>query len=582
MDFFSTVDLLSPSITLYYKSQPLHPSIFSGILSIIAYCTMGGFGLYYLVLFFQKENPTSYFYNRYVEDAGEFPLNSSSMFSFLQIYDTVSNVPVSVDFDLVRFIGIEETIDIYAANNDLTNYNHWLYGKCNNDSDTEGISHLINFEKFFDSACIRKYYDKNDKKYYDTTDKNFRWPVLLHGCSNPDRTFYGIIMEKCRNDTLRTNLEKKYCKSEEEINEYADSVSITFQLIDHYADVLNYKEPFTKYFYSVTNGIFSQTYTTNHLNFNPAVLKTRAGIISESITEKYGYFFDQNEKVTTDTEDTGIYVAFYFWMQNSMQYYERKYQLLQDALSNIGGISRIILVAASLINYIISRYTTLLDSEELFIFQNEKNSKETINNKNIVEKEIKRNIEKQNPPRKKNLYNNYQYQYQNNNIVSNANCISKENFNYSRLSKEGIEVYNNRNNLERNEKTNQKKYLVYNKNNYFSRNGYFYYERKELNKGGENTQRNSSLGEKRSNIKNDIHNNDKCIKEKDNINNINNNRNKSEFNYCKFLSYAICCYRNNKDMKYVENLRTKIISEENLVQGYFNLMEMNKLSEFLK
>ena len=354
MEFFGAIDLLSPPITLFYEGHPIHPSIVSGILSILAFCVMGGFGLYYLVLFFQKENPTSYFYNRYVEDAGEFPLNSSSMFSFLQIYDTVSNVPVNVDFDLVRFIGIEETIDTYAEDNDLTKYNHWLYGKCNNDTDTKGISHLINFEKFFDSACIRKYYDKNDRKYYNTTDKNFRWPVLLHGCSHPDRTFYGIIMEKCRNDTLRTNLENHYCKSEEEMDEYANSVSITFQLIDHFADVLNYKEPFTKYFYSITNGIFNETYTTNHLNFNPAIMKTRSGILAETTNEKYAYFFDQNEKITASTGKTGIYVAFYFWMQNSMQYYERKYELLQDALSNVGGITRIILSVASIINSSVS------------------------------------------------------------------------------------------------------------------------------------------------------------------------------------------------------------------------------------
>ena len=312
MEFFSVADLLSPPITLYYKGESIHPSIFSGLLSIISYGIIGAFGIYYLVLFFKKENPTSFFYKRYVEDAGEFPLNSSSMFSFLQIYDTTSNTPINVDFDLVRFIGLEETIDTYAANLDLTNYNHWLYGKCNNDSDTKGISYLINFDKFTESACIRKYYNKDDKKYYETTDKNFRWPIILKGCSHPDRTFYGIVMEKCRNDSLRVNLENKYCRSDSEINEYIARSSITFQLIDHYADVLNYNDPFTKYFYSVTNGLFSESYTTNHLNFNPAIMKTRSGTMKETTDEKYAYFLIKMKR-QLQLQETLVYMLHFIF-----------------------------------------------------------------------------------------------------------------------------------------------------------------------------------------------------------------------------------------------------------------------------
>ena len=42
------------------------------------------------------------------------------MFSFIEIYDTVKNIPDIVDFDLVTIIGLEETVDIYQDNNDLT------------------------------------------------------------------------------------------------------------------------------------------------------------------------------------------------------------------------------------------------------------------------------------------------------------------------------------------------------------------------------------------------------------------------------------------------------------------------------
>ena len=108
-----------------------------------------------------------------IEDSGEYPLNASSIFHFIQIIDTGKNLPDIVDFDLLNIIGLEETINLYQEGNDLTKYNHWLYGPCNNSTDIEGINELITFDHFTESACIRKYYNKNDKKYYNTNDNNF-------------------------------------------------------------------------------------------------------------------------------------------------------------------------------------------------------------------------------------------------------------------------------------------------------------------------------------------------------------------------------------------------------------------------
>ena len=178
--FFKQLDFISPPITIFYKGDSSHKSIFSGILSLIAYAISIAFGIYYSINYLTHANPQVYYYNRYVEDSGIFPINSSSIFNFIQIIDTTTNNPNIVDFDSIRIIGIEETIDVYENNNNLSEFNHWIYGNCNNSSDTQGINDLINFEHFTESACIRKYYNKNDKKYYETNDNNFIWPTLLH------------------------------------------------------------------------------------------------------------------------------------------------------------------------------------------------------------------------------------------------------------------------------------------------------------------------------------------------------------------------------------------------------------------
>ena len=215
--------MLSPPITLYYKGEDKHQSIFSALLSIVAYTIVFIFGVYYALEFINRENPTTYFFNRYIEDAGVFPLNASSMFGFLQFVDTYTNKPTPIDFRAFRILGFDDVqADTYIRNDDHVEpkrrhpeeFNHWLYGPCNNNSDTEGIGYLINFDYYEQSACIRKYYDKSKGVYYNTGDPNFKWPVILRGCSHPDRTYYGIIMEKCTDDEAHQKSGYEPCRED--------------------------------------------------------------------------------------------------------------------------------------------------------------------------------------------------------------------------------------------------------------------------------------------------------------------------------------------------------------------------------
>ena len=50
-------DLLSPPITLYFKGDLKHASIFSAVLSIAAKIIEISFALYYIVQFLKKANP---------------------------------------------------------------------------------------------------------------------------------------------------------------------------------------------------------------------------------------------------------------------------------------------------------------------------------------------------------------------------------------------------------------------------------------------------------------------------------------------------------------------------------------------
>ena len=61
-----------------------------------------------------------------------------------------------------------------------------------------------------------------------------------------------------------------------------------------------------------------------------------------------------------DPKDSGMLVAWYFWMSNIMEYYERNFRRLQDILGDIGGISNIIQLAANAIIFCVSYYIIIL------------------------------------------------------------------------------------------------------------------------------------------------------------------------------------------------------------------------------
>ena len=146
--FIKKLDFLSPNITLYHKGSLSHNSWMSGLLSIFSVIIIILSGVYYSLDIIKKQNPKAFFYNRFVEDSGEFPINSSSLFHFISMGDANENDlnnDIGFDFYSFRVIGIDTYYQNYVKDNDrnLSNYNHWLYGKCNNDSDTEGIGYLI-------------------------------------------------------------------------------------------------------------------------------------------------------------------------------------------------------------------------------------------------------------------------------------------------------------------------------------------------------------------------------------------------------------------------------------------------------
>jgi hypothetical protein len=384
--FIKEFDFLSPNITLYHKGSLSHNSWMSGLLSLFSCILIILSGVYYSLDLIKRQNPKSFFYNRFVEDSGEFPINSSSLFHYISMSDVndfESNNDIGFDFRSFRIIGIDTYYQNYIddKNRNLSNYNHWLYGKCNNDSDTEGIGYLINKNNFMNFACIRKYYDNETKKYYTTGEQNFRWPRMAHGLSHQDKEYYSVLIEKCEEDTLKIVLgEENNCKENSEL--FKGYMGFHFNFIDQFSDVLNYKKPHTKYFSRIENTIVKDNYSVNHLNFNPSIVNTHDGLIFENSKQDVSYTFERNDAFVVSQEGTTIFSIYNIWLKNRLQCYDRTYKKIQDVISDIGGISEVVTAVAAFFNCFFNKYTIMMNVEKII---SPYLKKETKNNKNNIE-----------------------------------------------------------------------------------------------------------------------------------------------------------------------------------------------------
>ena len=367
--FLKEIDILSPEITLFYNHSLSHSSIISGILTIITLILIALCSICYAVCILDRKDevPKVSSYNIFTEDAGEFPINSSSFFHFLSIAKDAHH-PEEEEFDFTSFnlIGIDTYIQDYEKNDDLNKYDHWLYGFCNNETDTKGINHLITQKHFIKSACIRKYFNSSEQKYYDTNDINFKWPIMAHGNFNPNRKFYTVILTKCCSNILNIVFNGSYnCKNDtEREEEFKYGGAIHFNFIDQYIDILNYKDSYKKYFYIIENILDKDNYSINHLNFNPSIIKTHNGFFLDKYEKELTYTYDRSD-VLTYSNKGNIHMVYSLWLKNRLNYYERTYKRIQDVLSDIGGVAQAIMTIAIFINNFINKYIILTDTEKL-------------------------------------------------------------------------------------------------------------------------------------------------------------------------------------------------------------------------
>ena len=524
------LDILSPPITFYYKGGLSHSSIVSGILSIITFMRIIFFGFYYSSFVIMRLNPKTYYYNTFVGDAGVYPINSSSFFHFISMSEKMEDPnDKGINFEHFRIIGIDTYFHKVYINGGINYFDHWIYGYCNNHSDIKGISYLINQEFFKKSACIRKYFSYQDQKYYDTGDIKFRWPEMAHGTYNKNSTFYSVFIERCREETINLILGNEYhCSNNTEMDDILSHHGVVhLNFINNYINVLNYSHPITKYIYKVENSLEKEHYSINHLNFNPTLIKTNNGLIWDKFSQEASYSFERNDAYTYEIKREEVYMGYYLWLNNKLDYSERVYQRIQDIISNIGGIFQAVTLAFSLINHLYNQYIIIVDTENLL-------SSSIESEKNFIHK------------------------------IKNAKLEKAKNALKSKT--EEIEGDKSNNTLKH---MNQKHDLYNNKNQKLMK----------TNKEKDNSKSESICQTNCKDMDNKYKIEENKISEKQNNEDNNNKIDKyKEKTFLSYFIYKISYGKKNNNFRTHESFRTKIMSEENLIKNHLNIYNLLKVS----
>ncbi len=418
--FISKCDFISPNITLYYRGEENHSSMSSGLMSILLIITIIFFIIYLSFDFITRKNPSSYYYQTYTDDVGIHYLNSSSIFHFIILnYNQFYNY--QIDDRYFEIIGTT----IYGENNiNSSQIDHYIYGPCDK-NDIKGIENYLKDDYliyFQTSYCIKKFYNKTLNKIINSNDSDFIYPSLKYGASKINYQPYNIYIQKCQNNTLINN--NSCYSSEYEIENMYVGLYYSCIFLDKLVDIKNYKNPIKNQFHKISNLFNNESYTANHLNFNPLKLITDTGLLFERENKLNSYLFYYNEKLINQNKKD-ILGSFHFWLQNQQSVYVRKYIKIQDISGSVDGIIEIIMLFIKFINFLFfSEYQIIHDfNEEIGRQISKKLKKNTSLNKPIILKLNKQfsNIYELNNFKKLNSKNTF-----NTKNVKNNNFINDE------------------------------------------------------------------------------------------------------------------------------------------------------------
>ena len=378
--FFKKFDFISSEITLFYRGNENHSSIMSGILSIVMGIVIVFLIGYLSIDVIAKQHPTSFYFTKFIEEIDDYPLNSTALLHYVSLYNS-ENEQIGIDTKAIYVIGVSVNDGTFTSDNDISKYSHWIYDSCEESDlgtfkDTYTNEQLSNL---FGSLCINRYYDKDTNSVINKNDANFIYPTLAHGASQHNNFEYGLYYQRCQNNSV-INGNNCYSKSQQD-NYISGVIGYEIYFIDHSIDVEQYNNPIGYAVHRITSELNANSFVLNHLNFHPVVVRTNDGLFFDNLKNTISYNFDYNEKITHVNDDYNILGSFNFWMQNTIDTYDRAYKKVQDVAGGIDGILEIAMLIVRFINsFFFNDYQILYDFHAELQNHDKKRKKNKLNN----------------------------------------------------------------------------------------------------------------------------------------------------------------------------------------------------------
>ena len=381
MECLSKIDILSPKITFYQNGKLSHSSAISGVLTLISlfFCFIVGMLLSEDII--HRKNPKSHYFKKYEKDLDSYSFDSTGIFHFFRFSNNYITYPI-INNSLIRIIGIRN-YSLYINNRNIIdegNIEYWIYDKCENKIDNKDFDSLIfsDISDFENYVCLKYYYNPEKKIFYKNTEDNFKYPYLIHGSSNKNNLFYYMIIESCRNESHYNILYgNNTCGSNEEINNFKNKIDGgDIYFIDNYIDVSDYKKPVHQFIQSTSCTMSGLEIPVIHLQFIPSKVYTHSALFTDSYKVKQSFLYNTKESKSREIDNISI-GEFAFWIENNVEIYDRSYKKIQELLADIGGIIKIIILIADIINYPFNKYITLKNSSK-FLSEHSKKHKTII------------------------------------------------------------------------------------------------------------------------------------------------------------------------------------------------------------
>ena len=325
---FSRFDFLDLKPDLLFYSRTRHITWIGIIMSLINFCLIGTFAIFFIVQLFQRQYLV---------------VTSSTLTSNNPILN-LTGIPVMFTLVDGNYNPLPDAEKVYSFQfqpiNRMTNAKGesfiFKFEACNI------TKHFSEYERFFNNINVSKYQCPVDLD---------QWNVTLAGAYGvtDDFKFQSLIINRCENTTNSSK-----CYPKDVIETKILSVYIQMGFLDYEVNNLDYKDPVKPHIkieaFPLSGTIFKRYYQYR----KQAQYDSDDGFILSELRTKQYHQYDKTE-ISVDLRVALKFGTINTVLSSNIQYTKRVYLKFQDVVASIGGVLNLLIFISSVIVHFLTQ-----------------------------------------------------------------------------------------------------------------------------------------------------------------------------------------------------------------------------------